>query len=242
VVQPPSQLAPPPTFVFFFVGEDVGQPQVLVNSIRRVHPSATVIQCSDTHTSTVHGVDRVHRSGHATDSSRLMLERVEAFAELGLHEPAIYLDTDIIWLSPIDTNSLLGSSPALLCRRSFYADSLFKTPKSHGEVFTELSGKTVDEIFPILACCTLADYTFWQLIKKVMLSLPSRYLVWYGDQEALREVWLKNQGQFSTLPEKKLACLPEFFKPNSDMPYSVHFKGPSRKSQMFEAGRLLGIV
>ena len=171
-----------------------------------------------------------------------MIERIEAFKSLGLSTPAVYIDTDIIWLRPLDIPNLLSYYCAVVCERSFYGETFFKSTQSHGVCFPEHNGKTLGEVFPILACFTIsASYHFWEELAEVLYSLPDRYKTWYGDQEALKILLSNHRDVIGSLPERDVACLPEFFRPNQRVPYAVHFKGPSRKSQMFEAAELMGI-
>ncbi len=239
---PPPSSEYRPTYVFFFVGKDIGQPCVLVNSIRLAQPDAKIIQCSDSATPEIVGCDHVHRTLNCSDKRQLMLERIEAFKSLGLLTPAVYIDTDIIWLRPLNILDRLSDYWAVVCQRSFYAETIFKSTQSHGVSFPEHESKTIGETFPILACFTIsASYHFWEELSEVLYALPDRYRTWYGDQEALK-ILLSTKGEaIGFAKEEEVACLPEFFRPNEKIPYAVHFKGPSRKAQMFEAAELMGI-
>jgi len=129
-------------FVFFHVGEDIAQPTAMVFSIRDHNPDATIIQVSDKNTPPVPGVSRVF----VTEGNRqfLMQWRTNAFAELGLTEPAMYMDTDMIVRHPIDPAAILRGTVAMT-RRDFNREAIFNI-RQRGQDYSEYEGKTLDEI------------------------------------------------------------------------------------------------
>lgn len=223
------------TFVFMHVGAD---PVVayLVLSIRMRMPSAQVVQCSDAATPAAPGVDRVFR--HDGDARRLMTFRMEAFAALGLSAPAVYLDSDMLLLSPPPVDALLGGNDAVLCRRSSGRDEPFNT-HLRGLDFSEYEGMTMDEVYPYLACFTVArDAGFWARCRDVLAALDPKFHLWYGDQEALRRVAQDPGVRCSAVEERLSACLPEAAGGGNE-PWLLHFKGERRKALMRELGAKL---
>jgi hypothetical protein len=213
-------------FVFFHVGEDIAQPTAMVFSIRAHNPDATIIQVSDKNTPPVPGVSRVF----VTEGNRqfLMQWRTNAFAELGLTEPAMYMDTDMIVRHPIDPAALLRGTVAMT-RRDFNREAIFNI-RQRGQDYSEYEGKTLDEVYPFVGCCTItADWGIWADLAEMYNVLPDRFRVWYGDQEVLREYAKRAAVQY--LPESHYACLPEYLAQHPD-PAIVHYKG-HRKLLMF---------
>lgn len=229
------------TYVFFHVGDDIAQPSMLVNSIRLADPESEVIQCSDESTPAVRGVTKVWRGSFSREY--IMTARLEAFAQLNLTTPAIYLDTDMLVVNRLPADALLSSKKPVLCRRSFNRDARFNT-NFRGQDYSEHSGKTLDQVYPILACCTATpNGTFWQSLLGIAGKLDERYRIWYGDQEALR-TWISiNPTEYLVAEEQDVACLPETIRdrdPKRGTPMALHFKGPSRKALMAQIYEQLG--
>ena len=219
-----------PTFVFFHVGDDVSAPQLLVKSIRKSNPGSTVIMCTDHNTPKISNVDETLVVG--CDASRLMTSRVNAFKELKLQTPAVYLDTDILVTGRIPQLETMTATSVMLCRRSFMRDSAFNTG-FRGYDYREHSGKTLDQVYPFLACFTVTgSWLFWSEIALILDKLDKKYAIWYGDQEAIRQ-WTESRGlqQTKFLKESAVACLPEYVQKNTP-PLCIHFKGAQRKELM----------
>lgn len=213
-------------FVFFHVGDDIAMPTAMVYSIRRHNPDATIIQISDDLTPAVPGASRVFVS--QGNRQFLMQWRTNAFAELGLTEPAMYMDTDMIVRHPINPAAVLEGVVAMT-RRDFNREMVFN-PRQRGQDYSEYTGKTLDEVYPYVGCCTItADWGVWADLAEMYNVLPDKFRVWYGDQEVLREYARRVKVQ--DLPESYYACLPEFLGEHPD-PAIVHYKG-ARKALMF---------
>jgi hypothetical protein len=208
-------------FVFFHVGDDLSLPTGLVRSIRAHNPGAEIVQVTDRETPTVPGVTWSHAT--EVDRQYLMLCRVGAWADLGLDEPALYLDTDMIVNRPIDVPRALGEGSVAMCRRSFNRDAIFNT-RQRGLEFPEYEGKTLDDLYPYLGCCTITqDAGVWADLLELYYALPSKFWKWYGDQEVLRE-YARNHPVVD-LPESLWAGLPEF----GGHPLITHYKGQRKK-------------
>lgn len=213
-------------FVFFHVGDDIAMPTAMVFSIRRHNPDAVIVQVTDAATPTVPGVSR--RFVTKGDRQFLMQWRTNAFAELKLTEPAMYMDTDMIVRHPIFPASLLEDVVAMT-RRDFNREMVFN-PRQRGQDYSEYTGKTLDAVYPYVGCCTItADWGVWADLAEMYNVLPDKFRVWYGDQEVLREYAKRVKVQ--DLPESYYACLPEFLGEHPD-PAIVHYKGV-RKTLMF---------
>ncbi len=214
-------------FVFFHVGDDISYPQKMVKSLLRYNPNANVIMCTDEDTPDVMGVCR--RVEFKVDRENLMYSRMKAFAELDFSRPALYIDTDMIFVDRVEVEKLLQNKRASLCRREFGKDAIFNV-EQRGIRFDEYEGKTLDELYPYVGCAvaTESGYT-WHEMLKIYDKLDPKFKKWYGDQEVLREYgkrWAPPQ-----MPESVIGCLPEH---KHDGAKIIHYKGPSRK-QLFEA-------
>jgi hypothetical protein len=218
------------TFVFFHVGADTSKPKMLVNSIRITNPNSKIIQCSDEITEKIDEVTEIFRT--EGDIKNLMIFRLEAFSKLGLTEPAIYLDTDMLVIKPVNPEKILEERKVILCERTFNKNCVFNV-NQRGLNFSEYSGRTLGEIYPFLACATITKkWDFWNELCQILKEMDKKFLQWYGDQEAMRE-WYKSNGNDSLkfLAESEYACLPEE-KSYLNQAKIVHFKGGSRKELM----------
>jgi len=208
-------------FVFFHVGEDLTLPTSLVRSILAHNPGAEIVQVTDRDTPTIPGVTWSHAAD--VDRERLMLSRTSAWADLGLDEPALYLDTDMIVNGPISPVRALGEGLVAMCRRSYSRDAYFN-PHQRGLDFSEYAGKTMDEVYPYVGCCTITlDAGVWADLTEMYYALPEKFWRWYGDQEVLREYAKRHP--VVDLPEEVWAGLPEF----GGHPLITHYKGARKK-------------
>lgn len=220
-----------PTFVFFHVGDDVFYPQKLVRSIRMSNPDATIIMCTDETTPEVLGIDKRHEA--VSDRSRLMVSRLAGFATLGLKEPAIYLDTDMLVNDEIDPVAILGDKDAVFCRREFGRDLSINT-EINGISLPEYEGKTMDQAYPFIACSTVTrDAKPWIAMLELMTFIDKKFHIWYGDQEAIKLYASVNPERVAAMGEAIYGCLPEMVA-TVERPKIVHYKGPERK-KLFEA-------
>jgi hypothetical protein len=163
-----------------------------------------------------------------------MTYRLNAFAKCGLDAPAMYLDTDMLMVKPVDPASLLGNSKIAMCRRSFNIDSPFNG-SFRGLDFLEYDRKPLGSVYPFVACCTVTrDAKVWGELLELLLGLDRKFHLWYGDQEALKRFVRDGEdhrrSECAFIPESIFGCLPEEtkFLPNAAI---IHFKG-IRKSAM----------
>lgn len=233
-------MASGPTFVFLHVGPDASLPALLVRSIRAVHGDAQIIQCSDHATAAVAGVDEVRR--FEGDTTTLMTFRLASFAALEQPAPALYLDTDMLCVGPLEPQSMLGDCEVAVCSREFGRAALFNT-RFGGLDLTEYAGKTIGEIYPYVACATVTrGAAFWADCLANLASLPPKFRRWYGDQEAIRNVVSLGKYRTAHLPESVYGCLPERRTNDSAAPRLLHFKGAARKPLMLEYAKRLRIA
>ena len=118
------------TFVFFHVGADVTFPTKMVASLKAVMPDAEVIMCTDDATPQVEGVDDYKYS--KGDMNQIMYWRTRAFAEARLTRPAMYIDTDMLFVLPVDPKAFLGEKEVIFCRGSFDRDMGFNGEQRGG--------------------------------------------------------------------------------------------------------------
>jgi hypothetical protein len=214
-------------FVFMYVGDDISGPQKMVKSILRHNPDANIIMCTDQTTPDVLGV--TDRREFDLDRAELMTSRLKCFAELKFAEPALYIDTDMIFIERVEVDKLLGENEIAMCRRDFQKDVQFN-PYQRGIDFAEYAEMTIDDVYPFVACATATrNGDPWIEMYAMLNDMDKKFRKWYGDQEALREYAKKHK--CGEMPESIVGCLPEF---NHDGAKILHYKGEARKQQ-FEA-------
>ena len=218
-----------PIFVFFHVGDDVTLPSMLVDSIRWTQPNAQIVFCTDHLTPHIPLVDmRIEIAG---DRNLLMTYRLRAFASARLSQPAMYLDTDMLVVRPLDPANLLNSGSIAMCRRTFNCDSPFNG-NFKGLDFKEYDRRPLGYVYPYVACCTITPTSdTWSDLHDLLQTLHPKFHDWYGDQEALKRFAENRSKGIVELPETLYGCLPEQRDHLNDASI-IHFKGPSRKARM----------
>lgn len=197
---------PYPRFVFFHVGKDRSWRNLLIKSIKATNPMAQITEVTGS-------------------LNEMMASRIKAFSDLRLEQPAIYLDTDMEVLAPISPVKLLGTNNkrALFCRRTFNYNTEFNT-LFRGVDYSEHLGKTLGEVYPYLGCATVAkDWRVWDELYVYIKQIHSKYLDWYGDQEAIKKFVANNLKTVGFLDEYMYGCLPEYVYLYS--PKIIHYKG-----------------
>jgi ADP-heptose:LPS heptosyltransferase len=213
-------------FVFFHVGDDISYPQKMVKSLLRYNPNANVIMCTDSTTPDVMGI--TERKEFVVDRENLMFSRMRAFSQLRFAEPALYIDTDMIFVDRVVVGDILGDAEIVMCRREFQREAMFNI-EQRGIRFDEYEGKTIDEVYPFVGCVTATkNGAPWEIMLDMYDKLDPKFKKWYGDQEVLK---LYAESEADMMPESVYGCLPEH---KHDGAKIIHYKGPSRK-QLFEA-------
>ena len=229
-----------PQFVYLHVGNDASFPTLLVRSIRASNKDAVIYQCSDTKSPAAAGIDHIFRL--PGDASKLIAFRAQAYAELNLTDPAIYMDTDMLVVSRLDVSGLVKDHDVALCLREFGRNTVINTA-FRGMNLSEYTGKTFGEVYPYLGCAAVTrNNQFWIDCLNNFNSLPDKFHFWYGDQEALRNVANSNRYRVAGLPESKFACLPDETVPNIKDVSIFHFKGVTRKHFMIEYAKRLDLI
>ena len=213
-------------FVFFHVGDDISYPQKMVKSLLRYNPNANVIMCTDKDTPDVMGI--TDRREFAVDRENLMFSRMIAFSYLNFAEPALYIDTDMIFVDRVVVDEVINGGEVVLCRRAFANDAIFNI-EQRGLRFDEYEGKTLGELYPYVGCMVgTKNGDPWKKMLRMYEILPEKFKKWYGDQEVLRKY--AEAFEVNAISENVIGCLPEH---KHDGAKIIHYKGPSRK-KLFE--------
>lgn len=220
----------PSVFCFFHVGEDVSQPSMLVDSINSTNPGSEIVFCTDAATPDVRGTSK--RVEITCDRRYLMTSRLAAFSAAQLNYPAIYLDTDMLVMKPVNPAALLDNKSFMLCKRSFDIEASFHGVQ-RGLKFAEYDRQPIGQVFPFLACATItSSWRVWDQLLKILNTLEDKYQAWYGDQEAMKILAKQTPSDhYGTINEADFGCLPDQFH-LVHAASILHFKGAERKGFM----------
>lgn len=213
-------------FAFFHVGQDISGPQKMVKSILRYNPDAFIVMFTDDTTPDVMGI--THRLESEVNREEVCYHRIKAYAERAFDKPTLYLDTDMIVQGKIDVEELLGGGDTAFCRRHFQRDMFFNI-EQRGLKFPEYDGKTIDQVYPYVACAVVSRKNgLWKSLLNIYNSLDPKFRKWYGDQEAMRIYAERYPELIRDISESVYGCFPE---EKHDGAKIIHYKGPARKKQ-----------
>jgi hypothetical protein len=220
-------------FVFFHVGADISMPTKMVSSLKAVMPDAEVVMCTDEATPEVPGVSLFKRS--QGNYEQLMYWRMRAFAEARITRPAMYIDTDMLFVLPVNPAAILGDKEVIFCRRSFDRDAGFNGEQRDG-IFKKYHGIPLGTLYPYLGCATVTkNYHAWKAMALLMGFMDQNLRSWYGDQEALKVYsHMLYPELVGEMEELDYACLPDK-APDGHVPHILHYKGAARKKLFEEA-------
>lgn len=216
-------------FIFFYIGTSTTMPEMLVSSIRKYNLNSKIVHLTDLDSPEVAGVDECYRIDG--EKNNLMTFRLKAHASYPINDVSVYLDCDMLAIRKFDLK--LNGKQIIVCRREFNKSGKFNI-NIHGMNLQEHSGKSLDQVYPYLACFVMTkNNAFWINAYEHLLKLDEKYHFWYGDQEVIRGLISDDKSiSFGIASEAKVACLPEFWEPKLKS-YFLHFKGP-RKHNMLE--------
>ena len=219
------------TFVFCHVGPDAVIPTILVRSLRRHNPGAVIVQCSDEDTQDIPEADETIR----VPDAGMMAMRLRGFAEV--EGPAMFLDADMICRKPINVEALLGDNDVMVCRRS-RGNAAHIRPRGLRIDVSEYWDRTYGDVYPYLACTTIASAAFWRDCLANLRTLDAKFQDWFGDQEAIRNVVNAGEYKVGELSERDFAFTPDMTQGD---PAFIHFKG-RHKHTMIGTAILDGLI
>jgi len=217
-------------FAFFHIGQDTTGPQKMVKSILRHNPDAFITMYTDKDTPDVMGISARIEGDY--NRNEMNYSRIKAYSKNWFGPPPIlYLDTDMIVQGKIYVEDILQGGNVAFCRRSFQRDMFFNI-EQNGVKYPEYEGKTIDQVYPYVACAVAARSNhIWKELLAIFDEIDPKFRHWYGDQEVMRIYAERHPEYIQDMPESVYGCLPEEDCKDAKI---VHYKGPNRKKQ-FEA-------
>lgn len=220
--------------VFFWVGQDIAIPQMLVRSIRLAFgPEMEVVQLSDRETPAVDSVSVCKRQKL---SPRIMVARLEAYAGLAIKDPTLYLDADMMIVRPFDLPPLQGNEVGVT-PRSDHVEINWQYPID----FPEFRGKLVSDVMPYIYSFVYANSEILFVRQLTLLrKLPKRFQLWYGDQVTLKSEL--DSGRYQVRPfnvetyNRTVRSVADYQHAMTNTPdlCIAHFKGPQGKQALSE--------
>lgn len=167
---------------FFWIGEDLSTPEMLVKSILMVYgKDVEIVQLTDLTTAKIDGVTQCYRKKLSLD---IMLARLEAYALIPFDNKfTFFIDADSLLLNRINLNSFNKKYNHFVKR--VFSDAVMN--HLYPEYYPEFEGKSPNEVMPIMfgAMAVLNAPTLFGDLREICWSLPNRFHRWYGDQVSL---------------------------------------------------------
>ena len=170
-------------FAFFWVGDDISIPQLLVNSINKSYSNdVNIFFLTDNKTPDIYGTTQTLRNNL---SSNIMIARLEAYSELKVDDQVFFLDADKLVTSKIE--KINSKDSFIIFRRKKEG---IKINHLYPEWYPEFKNKTLDEMMPylfnLIVTNSKSSYDNFNKLVRIANELPRRFHRWYGDQYALK--------------------------------------------------------
>lgn len=166
--------------VFFWKGQDLTWPTILVLSLRRTFGAdMEVVQLSDPDTPQVEGVTRCQRMKLPAP---IMMARIQAYSTLEIAEPTLFMDADMMVVKPFDLPPLQANEVGVTPRDDHTLIN-WHMPVD----FPEFENKYFDEEMPYIGSFvyTASPEIFRRQLEGMRKMVP-RLQQWYGDQVTLK--------------------------------------------------------
>ena len=238
------------SIAFFWIGQDLAIPTLLVRSIRRAFGADfKVHQLSDRDTPRVAGVS-IHKPIKL--SPHIMVARLEAYAASSINEPTLFVDADMLVTRRFDLPPLADNEVGVTIRGE--RDTIRFVEREWAE-FPEFTHKDSAQMMPyIFSFVYVSSPVLFLRQLNALKKMPKRFHRWYGDQMTLKSE-LDAQLYAQLDAPKRFAVKPfdverynrtvrsrwEFAEViSSPAPAClVHFKGPESKVAMAESLAML---
>ena len=187
---------------FFWVGQNIRIPTILVESIKVAYKSdVKIFHLTNMSTPAVSGVTEVFRSNL---SNEIMLARLEAYKNFPYYKDlTCFCDADSLIINELNLNEL--TKDIYLIKRTKEFDGKLNANYLVGEYFTEFENKIASEVMPYFFGNLLVrnNKDFFDKLYSICLNLPYRFHKWYGDQYSLKLAIDKTNEKFELLDNKK---------------------------------------
>ena len=186
---------------FFWVGQNITVPNILVESINLIYQSdVKIYHLTDMITPPVPGVTQVYRQKLSSD---VMVARLEAYKSLCVsnNDLICFCDADSLFLNRLNLNQL--KKDIYLVKRTKHHDGMMNA--NFNEHYPEFENKKVSEVMPYFFGNLIIrnNESFFDELYKICLGLPDRFHRWFGDQYSLKIKTEKTESKFELLENKK---------------------------------------
>ena len=186
---------------FFWVGQNITVPSILVESINLIYKSdVKIYHLTDMITPPVPGVTEVYRQNLSSD---VMLARLEAYKSLSVsnNDLICFCDADSLFFNRLHLNQL--KKDIYLVKRTKQHDGMMNA--NFNEYYPEFENKQVSEVMPYFFGNLIIRHneSFFDELYKICLGLPDRFHRWFGDQYSLKIQTDKTQSKFELLENER---------------------------------------
>lgn len=186
---------------FFWVGQNITVPSILVESINLIYKfDVKIYHLTDMITPPVPGVTEVYRQNLSSD---VMLARLEAYKSLSVSNDDLicFCDADSLFFNRLHLNQL--KKDIYLVKRTKQHDGMMNA--NFNEYYPEFENKKVSEVMPYFFGNLIIRHneSFFDELYKICLGLPDRFHRWFGDQYSLKIQTDKTQSKFELLENER---------------------------------------
>ena len=198
-----------------------------ISSIKKNHPDANIVQCTDLKTPKIDGTNMILREN--IDQNKIMEARIFLYSKLNFNTTSVFLDTDMLLVQKIPFKLFIDKADVFFLKRSFNLES--KPPEMfRGQYYDGHVNGTLGKLYPYIGCLVIVNKNnFWKDCYNIYKKYNDNYKFWFGDQKALREIVSSENYKFAFLNESDFACPPAYII-KKRTPYIIHFKGKNYKT------------
>ena len=225
--------------VFYWSGENIEIPSILVKSVLISNEGLKIIQVTDENTDTVEGVNEVVR---IDKSDNIIMDRIKGWSLIETtNNKTLFIDADTIFLKKIDFKKFQKGN--YLYKRT--TSQIFNS--KYESVYPELANKETLGTMPFLGGIVIIinEDNFFKELKTLSQNLSPNLKKWFGDQILLKNIYEKKHKFFNLIDENfvKVVELDKSSKKInlnlSKLNTAITFKGSSKKYMGFVFNQML---
>lgn len=225
--------------VFYWSGENVEIPKILVKSVLISNEGLKIIQVTDKKTDKIEGVNEVVR---IDKTDNIIMDRIKGWSLIDTkNNQTLFIDADTILLKKIDFKKFQKGN--YLYKRT--TSKMFNN--KYEAAYPELANKETIETMPFLAGIVfiVKEDNFYKELKILSQNLSPNLKKWFGDQILLKNIYEKKHKFFNLIDENFIKVV-EVDKGSkkininlSKLNTAITFKGSSKKYMEFIFNEML---
>jgi len=225
--------------VFYWSGENVEIPSILVKSVLISNEGLKIIQVTDKKTDKIKGANEVIR---IDNSDSIIMDRMKGWSLINTkNNQTLFIDADTIFLKKIDFTKFQKGNYLYKRTTSQMFNSKYET------LYPELANKETKDTMPFLGGIVIIidEDNFFKELKTLSQNLNPNLQKWFGDQYLLKNIYEKKHKFFNLIDENFIKVV-EVDKSSkkinlnlSKLNTAITFKGSSKKYMEFVFNEML---